>query len=288
GERAPDRRGLAAREDPPGRGTVVGRRSVVRPAGGRRRVGPVPEDAGAEEDEVGIQPDEVGLDGAVGEALVEGADALVDGPVATEVDGSAHEQSRKVVWNGQLYPVRKAAVPARARARRRGARALLRRCARPCAGGSALDRVEGRFYLSPAAAPAVVERMRVFLTGGTGLVGSYVASRLREQGHEVVALVRRESDARLLEPSGAARVEGDVCGPVERLAAAMAGCDAVVHAAALVFTRGGSAAFGRVNVEGTERVLHVSSIAVYGRQGDRAVLGEDVWREGRIAPGAHY
>ncbi len=142
--------------------------------------------------------------------------------------------------------------------------------------------------------------MRVFLTGGTGLVGSYVASRLREQGHEVVALVRRESDARLLEPSGAARVEGDVCGPVERLAAAMAGCDAVVHAAALVFTRGGSAAFGRVNVEGTERVLraagaagvervlHVSSIAVYGRQGDRAVLGEDVWREGRIAPGAHY
>ena len=199
-----------------------------------------------------------------------------------------------------MYPVRKAAVPALGRVRRRGAGAWLRRRGRPCAGGSALDPVGGRLYLSPAASPAGVERMRVFVTGGTGLVGSYVASRLRERGHEVVALVRRGSDTRLLEPSGAARVEGDVCGPVERLAAAMAGCDAVVHAAALVFTRGGFAAYGRVNVEGTERVLraagaagvgrvvHVSSIAVYGRQEGRAVLDEDAWREGRIAPGAHY
>lgn len=142
--------------------------------------------------------------------------------------------------------------------------------------------------------------MRVFLTGGTGLVGSHVASRLRELGHEVVALVRRGSDSRLLEPSGAALVEGDVCDPPERLAAAMAGCDAVVHAAALVFARGGPAAFRRVNVEGTERVLraagaagaarvlHVSSIAVYGRQDGRAALGEEDWREGRLAPGAHY
>jgi len=199
-----------------------------------------------------------------------------------------------------LYPIPEALVPASGGGARPAPGAGRGRRVRRSGDRVALDPVGGRFYLWPAAARAAVERMRVFLTGGTGLVGSYVASRLRERGHEVVALVRRGSDARLLEPSGAARVEGDVCGPVERLAAAMRGCDAVVHAAALVFTRGGPAAFRRVNVEGTERVLraagaagvsrvlHVSSIAVYGRQGGGAVLGEDAWREGRIAPGAHY
>src|SRR5690606_28375216 len=171
------------------------------------------------EDEVGVQPDEVGLDGALREALVEGADALVDGPVATEVDGSAHEQSRNLLWYGHLYPVEKAAVPAPGACRRRGAGALRRWWPRGGAGRSALDPVEGPFYLSPeAAAAVVVERMRVFLTGGTGLVGAYVAGRLRERGHEVVALVRRGGDGPLLERRGAGRVEGDVCGPREGLA----------------------------------------------------------------------
>ena len=36
--------------------------------------------------------------------------------------------------------------------------------------------------------------MRVYLTGGTGLLGSHLASELRAQGHEVVALHRAGAD----------------------------------------------------------------------------------------------
>ncbi|HEX7089307.1 MAG TPA: NAD-dependent epimerase/dehydratase family protein [Longimicrobiales bacterium] len=141
--------------------------------------------------------------------------------------------------------------------------------------------------------------MRVFLTGGTGLVGSHVARRLRERGHDVVALVRPGREAPELGRLGVVRVEGDVCDAVERLSPLMAGCDAVVHAAAELFARD-AGRFGRVNVEGTERVLraagaagvrrvlHVSSIAVYGQQEGRVPLGEEAWREGRISRGAHY
>jgi len=41
--------------------------------------------------------------------------------------------------------------------------------------------------------------MRVFLTGGTGLIGSHIAALLRHDGHEVVAL-RRRAEALLDNP----------------------------------------------------------------------------------------
>ena len=66
--------------------------------------------------------------------------------------------------------------------------------------------------------------MRVFLTGGTGLVGSHVAERLRAEGHEVVALVRHGSDRRHLAGVGCRFVEGAVEDGVPDLARAMAGC----------------------------------------------------------------
>ncbi len=37
--------------------------------------------------------------------------------------------------------------------------------------------------------------MQVFLTGGTGFVGSYLSKELLRQGHEVSILTRRESPA---------------------------------------------------------------------------------------------
>lgn len=132
--------------------------------------------------------------------------------------------------------------------------------------------------------------MGIFLTGGTGLIGSHVAERLRRSGQRVVALVRPGSDRRHLERLGCRLVEGDVLDSPERLARAMGGCEAVIHAAALVFERGSRARFRRLNVLGTEnvlgaaalaapRVIHLSSVAVYAGLAPGTGLTEDRWEE---------
>lgn len=118
--------------------------------------------------------------------------------------------------------------------------------------------------------------MRVFLTGGTGLLGSHLAEELVREGHEVTALVRPGSDSGFLRAIGVDLVEGDVTDDVELLTRAVGDCDHVVHSAALVYSGGGWDAVAAVNVLGTDRVLsaaarggaqkvvHISSVAVYG------------------------
>lgn len=133
-------------------------------------------------------------------------------------------------------------------------------------------------------------RNSVFLTGGTGLIGSHVAERLRARGTDVVALVRPSSDTAHLESMGCRLLTGDVLDDVEEQARRIRGCDAVIHGAARVFMGGRRATFLRENVEGTERVLraaavaaprvvHLSSVAVYaGLPLDRP-LTEERWTE---------
>lgn len=118
--------------------------------------------------------------------------------------------------------------------------------------------------------------MRVFLTGGTGLIGSHLAHHLLTEGHEVIALVRSSSDASYLKGVGAQTVLGDVTDSADQLATLIRGCSHVVHGAALVYSGGGWEAIADVNVGGTDRVLsaaaaagveravHISSVAVYG------------------------
>ena len=121
--------------------------------------------------------------------------------------------------------------------------------------------------------------MRVFLTGGTGLIGSHLAHHLLTEGHEVRALVRPSSDASYLTGVGAELVQGDVTDSVDQLADSIRGCSHIVHGAALVYSGGGWEAIAEVNVKGTDRVLsaaaaagvqqavHISSVAVYGNDG---------------------
>src|SRR5438552_1162431 len=71
--------------------------------------------------------------------------------------------------------------------------------------------------------------MRVFVTGGTGLVGGRLVPRLLQRGDEVVLLTRRPDAARARFPACAV-VGGD---PMQAgaWADAVADCDAVVHLA---------------------------------------------------------
>jgi nucleoside-diphosphate-sugar epimerase len=73
--------------------------------------------------------------------------------------------------------------------------------------------------------------MDVFLTGGTGLVGSAVLRALLEDGHTVHALARSDSSAQQLESAGATVVRGDVDDPA-LLAEAARAADGFVHTAA--------------------------------------------------------
>ena len=116
----------------------------------------------------------------------------------------------------------------------------------------------------------------MFLTGGTGLVGSHFASVLRTAGVPVRALHRPTSNSDHLRGLGCELVEGDLDHAGDWLRRAMAGCEAVVHAAALTYAALSWPRVRAVNVEGTRKVLvaaaavgiaravHVSSVAVYG------------------------
>lgn len=118
--------------------------------------------------------------------------------------------------------------------------------------------------------------MNVFVTGGTGLLGTHVAALLRREGHQVTALCRPSADATHLEAMGCALTRGDVTDSVAALAPRMAGCSHLVHGAALVYTGGDWERIRSVNAGGTGNVMraaaeagvghavHLSSVAVYG------------------------
>ncbi len=95
-------------------------------------------------------------------------------------------------------------------------------------------------------------RMKVLVTGGTGFVGPKVVRALREQGHEVRALVRQPDRAAQLAGWGAELVTGDVTDPASLRAAAV-GCTHVVHLVAIL--KGSESDFHRVMTQGTADLL---------------------------------
>ncbi len=74
--------------------------------------------------------------------------------------------------------------------------------------------------------------MKVFVTGGSGFIGSRVVRRLAGDGHAVRCLVRPTSDCSRLAGAAWERAEGDACDAAS-VRRAMAGCDAVIHLAGI-------------------------------------------------------
>jgi nucleoside-diphosphate-sugar epimerase len=77
--------------------------------------------------------------------------------------------------------------------------------------------------------------MRVFVTGGTGAIGSYAVPALIGAGHIVSALARNEAKARVLRDQGATAVSASLFDR-EALTAAFAGHDVVVNLASALPT----------------------------------------------------
>jgi len=144
--------------------------------------------------------------------------------------------------------------------------------------------------------------MRVFVTGGTGLVGRHTIRQLMARGDRVMALARSPAAAAELTAMGATPVAGDL-GDDAVLARAVGETDAVVHAAAVILAANGWEFFARHNVRPVDvlaraaaaagvRLVHLSSVAVYGRRstydGGPGSVTEDYGLDHPIFPGDHY
>ena len=127
--------------------------------------------------------------------------------------------------------------------------------------------------------------MRVFLTGGTGFLGSRVACLLVERGDRVRVLVRDPERAQDLRELGCELVVGDLSDEAA-LVAALRGVAGLVHCAErceVGVDDEGRSELVATNVCGTERMLgaaltsgvhkavHVSSVEVFGDTGGRVV-----------------
>ncbi len=127
------------------------------------------------------------------------------------------------------------------------------------------------------------------------MLGSHIAERLRERGERVRALVRPTSDTTFLQELGVELAYGDLNEP-SGLPRALAGADVVYHCAARVGDWGPWRVFQREIIDATAnllaacrtsgvgRVLHVSSIIVYGHPRLRDAcftedepLGQNLW-----------
>ena len=120
--------------------------------------------------------------------------------------------------------------------------------------------------------------MKILIIGGTGFIGTHLLKRLTNTNHALRCLVRHTSNTEQVLRAKAELVIGDVTDR-ETVFTAMHGCDAVINLANIYdFWQPNKKIYKTVNVQGTwnimeaalinniSKVIHVSSLVVYGNQ----------------------
>ncbi len=106
--------------------------------------------------------------------------------------------------------------------------------------------------------------MRIFVTGGTGLLGNTILRQLTPSEHQTIALIRGEPGAEVFDGVEAEFVIGDLC-DLAAIDEAVRLCDAVIHSAGLIHLGWQRLAESmRVNRDGT-RVI-VDACLKHGRK----------------------
>lgn len=123
---------------------------------------------------------------------------------------------------------------------------------------------------------------RLFLTGGSGYVGRNLIRHFTARGWEVVALARSPASAEVVRALGAVPFMGDLLDA--GLEKGMAGCGALVHAAADTDHGRGTERQRATNVEGTRRVFQAARRAQIARA--LYVSSESVLLDGNPLVGA--
>lgn len=97
--------------------------------------------------------------------------------------------------------------------------------------------------------------MRVFLTGASGYVGSYVLRALLDEGHTARCLVRRSADDLAFTDNAIEPVIGDLMDP-GTFEEALPSCDAVIHLVGILEENPRKGAtYERIHVTGTRHVV---------------------------------
>lgn len=134
----------------------------------------------------------------------------------------------------------------------------------------------------------------IFVTGGTGFLGSYLLRYLVKKGYQNIRALKRSNSSLALVEEVKNRInwiDGDLL-DIPSLETAMNGVDQVYHSAAVVsFKKDEIKNMMRTNVEGTanvvnialdfgiEKLVHISSIAALGRTKDQKNVDENtLWQ----------
>lgn len=128
--------------------------------------------------------------------------------------------------------------------------------------------------------------MKALVTGAAGFIGSHLVEVLLERGEEVRALVQPGEDTWRLQPCSRLELfQGDLTDMVA-LSGAVRGVERIYHLAAKTGPWGPEQAYSAINVQGifdlvhaametgVRRIVHTSSITVYGHR-LRGVVTED-------------